>query len=282
VLSAATPSPAAFLRSVLAARIEKNPRYSARAFARDLGVSQTFISFVLSGKKPLSIERATRISQILGLEQEEGRRFLKAVVLASPSRRGAYGALRAELARAESQAGKNDFQIFEIEQDHFRVISDWYHFAILDILTCRGARSSARWIAERLGLPLPVVQAAIERLFRVGLLIQKGGRWVKTKQNIVARTNGPDSPVHEFHRQMIQKALENVATRKDASDVAARDVASLTLSADPETLPKIREEITRFQKRVIRLMQQGPCTEVYQFNIQLLPLTGRKAQGEVQ
>src|SRR4051794_24441503 len=130
-------TPARILQEALQARIVRNPAYSLRALARDLGVSHTFVSLVLSGKKPLSVERAAQIAGILDFTRNETRRFVRSVVIASPAKRGAYGYLKSVLSKEDEtrrQPGKLEF--LELEQDRFRAMTGWWHFAVLDLMTC--------------------------------------------------------------------------------------------------------------------------------------------------
>ena len=41
--------------------------------ARELGVSRTFVSFLVSGKKPIPIEHIPKIKQVTGLKAKELR-----------------------------------------------------------------------------------------------------------------------------------------------------------------------------------------------------------------
>ena len=61
-------NPKHLLQRELSIRCEKNPRYSLRAFSRALGMSHTALSFVLSGKRPLSKNAARKVSEVLQLD----------------------------------------------------------------------------------------------------------------------------------------------------------------------------------------------------------------------
>src|ERR1700744_175480 len=53
------------LRRELVARIERNPHYSLRAFARDLGVTHAYLSMLINGKRRLSVSVAARLEESL-------------------------------------------------------------------------------------------------------------------------------------------------------------------------------------------------------------------------
>lgn len=78
-------------------RQARNPRYSMRALARDLGISQTMLVQVMSGKRGLSAEMAIKIAGRLQLSEAESLALLDAVIyesLKSPESRAFYEAIR--------------------------------------------------------------------------------------------------------------------------------------------------------------------------------------------
>ena len=67
------------LKDELLRRIRQNPRYSLRAFARDLRLSPSRLSEVLSGKQGLSRQAAKAITERLGWRGSEAERFIDLV-----------------------------------------------------------------------------------------------------------------------------------------------------------------------------------------------------------
>ena len=60
----------AFLKDELERRASKNPSYSLRAFARDLGLTNSHLSMTLSGRKRISVDTAEQIAGRLNLETD--------------------------------------------------------------------------------------------------------------------------------------------------------------------------------------------------------------------
>src|SRR5438128_1427996 len=63
------------LKEELAARCRQNPRYSLRAFARDLKIAPSRLSEILNGKQGLSRPAADKIARALGYGASEIERF---------------------------------------------------------------------------------------------------------------------------------------------------------------------------------------------------------------
>jgi plasmid maintenance system antidote protein VapI len=65
------------INGILSERRAKNPRYSLRAFSRDIAISPAVISRLLSGKRPLTPEVACRIGLNLELTDEQFKDLVK-------------------------------------------------------------------------------------------------------------------------------------------------------------------------------------------------------------
>lgn len=69
-----------FLRKELRRRREKNPRYSLRAFAKFLGVSDSFLSQVMRGKYLLSRPKLRQVGARLNVDAEFLERLERSLI----------------------------------------------------------------------------------------------------------------------------------------------------------------------------------------------------------
>lgn len=126
---------AAFYKTIiqteLARRCEKNPRYSLRSFAKALGFNSAVISQVLSGKRVPSPKTATKIVQGLGLSPEQQHDFFSSLADVQRARglQRMSPVFKNLAARDVSRKGPP----VDVGLDAFRVISDWHHYAILEL-----------------------------------------------------------------------------------------------------------------------------------------------------
>src|SRR5688572_17118598 len=79
-----------------------------------------------------------------------------------------------------------------LQTDAFRVISDWYHYTILELTFVEGFRNDPTWIANKLGITQFEAKEAIARLKRLELLEEISGKLVKTDTHL-ASSNGVPS-----------------------------------------------------------------------------------------
>lgn len=256
------------LRETLGKIAEKNPSYSARAFARDINLSPAYVSMILNGKKKLSLDRAEQISNFIGMKGQKKNSFLKAVALSSVASES-WSSLRVQNLLGSKEIIRD---VFPLEADRFQFFSNWYHVAILDLVTCNNFKNDIPWISSRLKISPSVAACALDRLIRLGLLEKKGRSLVKIKSHVSVPTKKSLSYVRSFHSQMIDKAKQNLNSSGE-NEFQSREISGITMAVNPDHIPLAKEKIKEFKKEISKILTEGSCTEVFQMNIQLFPLT---------
>ena len=118
------------LRTHLTDRTKHNPRYSLRAFARDLGMSPSRISEILSGKQGLSVQAGALIAKRLGFTDEEQAMFCDLVAASHARSLDARREAEIRLSKPKDRA-----PVFEnMANDTFQFIAEWYHLALLQLM----------------------------------------------------------------------------------------------------------------------------------------------------
>jgi uncharacterized protein (TIGR02147 family) len=227
----------ALLRHELESRCERNPRYSLRSFARDLGVTSSRLSEVLRGRYGLSRDSATQMAKRLGWSNQEIDHFGDLVDLQ-------HARSRQKKLAAQGRLSAYNPQYRLLTADSFRVIADWYHYAILELTTLVGFKSDTKWIARRLGISLHLARGAIARLKRLGLLVDEKGNF-RAAEGFTASPSGvPSDALKKFHRQLLEKAVSALYLQS----VEERDFAHMVLAIDRARLPEAKEELKRFRR----------------------------------
>src|SRR6185436_5184266 len=132
----------------LARSCARNPRYSLRAFAKFLGVDHATLSQWLRGRRRLTEKAIGRVGARLKLSP-------KSIALYVASERLRDG-------RDEAEPRQRDVQ--QLASDTANLISDWYHYAILELVRLREFKPDSRWIARVLGITVDEVNVALQRL----------------------------------------------------------------------------------------------------------------------
>ncbi|MDB5037478.1 MAG: hypothetical protein JWQ35_1006 [Bacteriovoracaceae bacterium] len=261
-----------FLKSTLVEKQDKNPAYSMRSFAILLGLTQSALSQVFSGKKNLSLESANRISNKLGLHENEIEYFRTLVQIETTRD---IDLKRSLLTRAQALNPKRDLQDLSVEL--FSVISDWYHLAIKNMLDLDHFEFTPTNIARRLGISKIEVELAIERLIRLEMIEVDSahkGKYRKVKDHTIVRSAVPNEALRKFHRQMLQKAIESLETQTPREKM----IGSETFAISEEVLPKATEIAEEFFKKMAALScKSKKRTQVYHLSVQFFNLTKGKS-----
>lgn len=222
-------------------RTRRNPAYSLRAYARQLGIGAPALSEILRGKRACGVKLRKRLAKELGLGP-------------GPIRAGETYAL--------------------IEADQFALISDWYHYAILELLKLEDFQPSTQWVARQLGLSRPLVRAAVDRLVRLGLLaIRADGKWEDRSGGASTNIIDPEissAGARQLQKQILEQALEALSE----TPAAQRNQTSMTMAIDPADLPYAIERIAEFRRNLCSELTRRPKKKaVYQLSISIFPVS---------
>jgi uncharacterized protein (TIGR02147 family) len=215
-----------------------NSAYSLRAFARDLGVSPPRLSQVLSRKQGLSLEAARTLVQKLRISEAEREWFCDSVGALHSRSRSARNRHQERFSKYTSLAKTYT----ELQLEFFKVISDWYHFAILELTHLTEFESDPQWIASRLGITLEESVGAIERMKSMDFLIEENGRLVDRLGASETEKDIPSLALKKYNSQLLKKAMEAMYEQ----DVSEREYSSTILSIRKDRLPEFKQKIRKF------------------------------------
>jgi uncharacterized protein (TIGR02147 family) len=259
-------TPASWLRDLLIGRKSKNPAYSLRAFSRDLMMNHSLLCRVLSGQRPLTLKQAHKIALALQLKSEQQKALIDCTLQALPANAKLTPALR------ERSQGDRTLAFQNLDMERFRVISNWYHLAILDLSTLPRFRMDAGWIAKRIGITRIEAKAALDRLLLLNLITVKEGRAQKSSRHVNFKPSDSQAAVREYHRQVTQRAMEAML-KTDQESYSRRSITAVSLTLDPARLDEAKKMIERFKTAFRKRFAKGDVSEVYQFNLHFFPLT---------
>jgi len=247
-------------------RERQNPSYSLRAFARDLDISPSQLSDVVKGKTGLSSKKAIDVAKRLGLNDKEVQCF-KALVEVEHGRSEQI----VSAAKAFLEVNSYEENFSALSTDAFQVISDCNHFAILSAMELDGYDGTVPFIATKLNLSIAETEDAIKRLLKEDYIDLKDGKFILKGLSLKTTNGVPSTALRKFHKQHIQKSLQAV----DDVPLDLRDITTMTMAIDISKIPAAKEMIKNFRRELCRFMEDGPKNEVYNINIQLIPLSAK-------
>jgi uncharacterized protein (TIGR02147 family) len=251
------------LKMELVVRSERNSHYSLRAYAKACGFSPGVMSQFLSGKRIPSFQMAEKIIKALKLSHEEQECFLSSLAK-KHQKRGLKRISPAFKKIIQSPTPK------ELSLDLFKVIGDWYHYAILMLTYVEQFNSDPKWIAEEIGITKTEAQLAINRLIQVGLIRKdKDGSLVATEEHFTTSDKNVTNSALKMHtKQSLQKAIASV----DNDPIDMRSMTYMTMAIDPNKISEAKKIIEDFTNRMSGVLETGKRSLVYEFGVYLYPL----------
>jgi transcriptional regulator with XRE-family HTH domain len=238
-----------WLQSEFSRRCRVNERYSLRAFAAHLDLHSSTLSQILSGKRRVSRKLVSKVYEQIGRP----------------------GPLQNSLPQREAAA------FVQMQTDAFALISDWYHYAILDLVLLKGFQNSPLWIAKKLSISQAAAGLAVGRLLRMGLLKEKNGKLTKSQPFYTNYEEGVSSQAHkEYQRQIITKALQAI----DFCSPEKKDITGMTIAADSSKLNEAKIMIKKFRRELCEFLEVGRADSVYHLALQLYPVTSFDNEGK--
>lgn len=244
-----------WLQSEWMMRCKRNPRFSLRSFALVLDMDSSTVSQLISGKRKASKKVISKICERLSADQSLLTKFLV------QEQRNSQGDSKLKMSQT-------DYQL--LNEDAIAVLSNWYYFAILEIVNVDHFQSSYTWIANRLGLTTPEIKIAVERLTRLNLLSVESGKIKRTEKFLTTYAPGQTSKAQkEFQKQVLDMALEAI----DEVPIELRDMSNMTMAIDIDKIPEARKMITKFRRELSDFLEDGERTQVFQLAVQLYPIS---------
>lgn len=255
-----------YLKNTLAERAAKSDGYSLRAFADKVGISVSFLSEVLSEKKSLSMELAFKIAVKLNLTETESQYLCLLVQLENEKDPDFRGELVKRLSSLNPKRKSHD-----LSADLFKVIADWYHFAILELTHLTNSSLRPDYVSKKLGISKMEAEVAIDRLKRLELLEKDSkGHYRKTHDYVLAQSQIPNGALKQFHRQILEKAILSLESQTPKERMSATDILPL----NSKYLPEVDRLSQEFSAAVLKLSEKpGVKDSVYALGVHAFKLT---------
>lgn len=240
-------------------RCSKSSQYSLRAYSQSIGVSPATLSLYFAKKIELTPKMFNIISKSLKLPPEAITHYQDVVLNNKDKKR---------------LINYNVDGHSELHADEFTFISDWYHYAILEIFSLKEHRDEPVWIAGKLGITeIEIVEEAIERLIKLNLLTKNAEGKIQNvdKFTSILDFTHSSAAMRERQKQIMRLSQEKI----DSVDISHRDHSGLTMAIDTKLLPEIKDKITKFRRSLGNYIGKNSISrnEVYEIQISFFPLT---------
>jgi uncharacterized protein (TIGR02147 family) len=257
-----------FLRATYQERKRKNGRYSLEAWAKRLGLKgNSGLVMILQGKRNPSTTLTEALIFDLHLPRREATYFRDLVTLEKC--KSEKSSARFEILERLSRSHPS--RIFRsISAEEFQAVSQWYYYAIRELVDLAGFREDPAWIQRRLRAYVPrrEIAQALATLEKLCLIERDPSGRLRYTNQMTSTRDIPFEALKRFHEQMLGHAARSL---RDV-DVKEREVSGLTFTLARKNLPMAKELIRSFYEELTALGAQ-PHDSVYQLELALFPLT---------
>ncbi len=243
-----------FLKEEFRKRHERNPQYSLRAFARTLGQDASSVCKIFNGKRRVGGNLRKKLADRLKLNGEQ----LQSLI---------------DITRFDARRGTQEKEYQPLALDMIQTVVDCTHTAVLLLTELIDFKADHSWVAQRLGITPEKSQEVVERLRRVGLLTdQADGSWAAVSTSFT--TLGAKLFTNEVLRMGQFQFLQRAIAANGPVPIEKRDQSTICFSCNDEDIPKIKEYIKKFRRRLDSLAGESTKKNaVYAMTVALYPLT---------
>lgn len=252
-----------YLKNIFIDHLQNDAKYSVRTFARDLGVSPAYISQVLSYKRKISIEMGLKIRDRNFLDQNQCNVLIKLIELEHCKNSELKEVIRRQISDSLSEKIKKKY----ISYKNFSLISEWYNFAIIELLKTNHKPKSIEDIAKKFNISSAEALHSVETLLMLGY-IKKDGLSFTPDLGYYETGGVPSKTIRRCHKQLIKKGMNAI----DEQTFSNRIIMARTIAFRKSDLSKVNEIIDRFYSEISELSVEGEFDSVYQVNTQFFQL----------
>ena len=260
------------LEEELKRRKRVNSRFSLRTFAKMIGADPSHLSKILQCDKPLTPNIAKRFIEKSELSEGEKGMFWESFIREREKSFGEKNLGLEELLPQRAAANDNA----ALTNENFHVMSEPYHWAIVEMTKLPGFGADPEKIAQKIGHSVVEVTSAIQRLVRCGFLkkTEDGVEPVKSTWEI-AQGDAITTTARTLHQKRVMEKAA-IALDRVASECQAQE--AMTLSIDASKMGVAQERIRNFLGVLAAELGSDANGEVYQLSMSLFPVSGTYGQ----
>ncbi|MBN2036148.1 MAG: TIGR02147 family protein [Chitinispirillaceae bacterium] len=264
-----------YLTDYYADKKKVNPRFSYRFLTAQGGVNPGNFAKMLKGERNLSLDAAIKLARAIKLNKRE-RDYFQAMVLfcQAPNHEEKRRCFEELLTFKESS-------VRILDANQYRFYDKWYYTAVREALAFFPLTDSNFSALGKCIVPAitekQVVQA-ISLLLDLKLVEKDDRGAYKRTEALISTGNDIRSlTVNNFVIDTMRLAEQAIN-----QGIKETNLSSVTFSIEGRDFEAVQEEVRKCRRRIMEIAKGSKVPDrVYQFNVQLFPLT-RRYDGEAQ
>lgn len=256
-----------FLKADFEERKRLHPLISYRAMSMRLELDAGQYYRIIHRDLHLPLRAVPRTCEVLGLKGRRAEHFELLV---------RYGRSRSESERQTLLARIMDFREVErrrLQGQEFRIFSQWFG-PVVRSLACQPGTRDARDVADQLypEVPLETVEETIALMEEHGFLLrQADGGWQASEAHLtIGGESSRVEAVRDYQRQVLGLAAQAIGKVPKAR----RDISTVTLAVDEETMGEVVEMLRECRRQIQRRVEECARPDrVLQMALAVFPVT---------
>jgi len=174
----------------------------------------------------------------------------------------------------------SEMKVATLAPSQYEYYNKWYYVAVREILSYFPFKGDYAALAKNVRPSISQLEAkkTIALLLKLGLIEKNSnGMYKKNTASVSATPLGGSIAITNQALQTMRLAQESI----DRFPKEQRNISGVAFSVSQKTFDSMQEEIRSFRKRILDIAQSDPYPDtVYQFNVQLFPLSASPTQKE--
>jgi len=254
----------------------EKPQYSRSYFCQRLGLaSMNYLKLLIEGKRRLTDELAIRLTEVLGLTEQETAFFRDLVVYNQARTTEAKN-----VALKDLRLHRRFVKVQQMTIDSFDYIADPLTLTLRELTSLPDFNEDPGWIAAHLPKPATSKQIkdSLATLLRLGMLARdQDGVLRPAAQHQDTGQQLGSVPLRSYHLNMIKLSAEAMELPP-----TTRYFQGLTVSISPGAYARVVSKIQEAVEDVRRIVDEDePSEQVYHLEVTFFPLSKRVGSADV-
>lgn len=242
-----------YLSQIIEQKKKKNPRFSQRAFAHQIGLTSTTLNEILKGKRRISAKTIAKLKAAFSENQE-------LLQLLDDQAHAAFSTFHTETPAMTETA------------------SNWFYLAILELMQTENFSEDPSWIAKRLGIAVEHVTKALDDLLRIEAIKRNQfNKLIPTHNNNIKFA---DDDSREAIIQTHNELLEIIKSSIRGLPLDEVSSGYMLVASSQEDRDYIHSKTINFVNECAEYLcrANAPKKEVFLLNVSFVPVTKKFSQ----
>ena len=246
--------------------------FSCRNFARKAGLgSPSYLNMVIKGDRNLTNKSIQKVTRAFAFNKFETTYFEKLVYLNQSNELEIQNSYLKEIKKLQERK-RNKTEAKKLTIDQYQILSEWYYYAIRELVLLKNFREDPKWISKKLNSEITPGQAkkSLELLVELGFLKRQNEELIQCEPGISTDPQILSVLAKNFHKEMLLKSIRALNQKREE-----RHFEALTIAVSDEDIPFIKKKLFEFRESINDHVssKQVKKDKVYQMTLNLFNVT---------